>query len=77
MRVLAISDLHGEFDRARRAALRLRPDLLLCCGDWGAPEQVTQADLEPFLEICPVLTTFGNHDPRREPGRGRSPGIHE
>jgi Icc-related predicted phosphoesterase len=63
MRILAISDLHGSLELAREACRRLRPELLLCCGDWGDPDQVTEADLDGFLDFCPVLTTFGNHDP--------------
>src|SRR4051794_21068991 len=64
MHILAVSDLHGDFAAASDACHRLRPDLLICCGDWGDPEQVTRADLERFLSICPVVTTFGNHDPQ-------------
>jgi Icc-related predicted phosphoesterase len=63
MQVLAFSDLHGEFDLAIRACTRLRPDLLLCVGDWGDPGEVSEEDLGQFLGVCPVLTTFGNHDP--------------
>jgi Icc-related predicted phosphoesterase len=63
MRILAISDLHGDFELAIDACARLRPDMLLCGGDWGDPEVVEETDLERFLGVCPVLTTFGNHDP--------------
>jgi Icc-related predicted phosphoesterase len=63
MRILAISDLHGDFDQAFQATRRLRPDLLVCCGDWGDVGQVVEADLNRFLELSPVVTTFGNHDP--------------
>ncbi len=73
MRILAISDLHGEFRRARDACGRLRPDLLLCCGDWGDPEQVSEADLAAFTAICPVITVFGNHDPLDLLARTRNP----
>jgi Icc-related predicted phosphoesterase len=77
MRILAISDLHGDFAQAIDACARLRPDLLLCGGDWGDPEEVAAADLGRFLAICPVLTTFGNHDPfellRRTSNRDGTP----
>ncbi len=63
MKLLAISDLHGDFAVARSAAGTVRPDLLLCCGDWGDPGEARAADLAPFLDLCPVVTTFGNHDP--------------
>lgn len=62
MMILAISDLHGDLRLANKAAHDLRPDLLLCCGDWGDADQVGESDLEGFLELCPVLSTFGNHD---------------
>jgi uncharacterized protein len=63
MRILVISDLHGDFRLARQACDDHPPDLLLCCGDWGDPDQVGESDLDHFLGFCPVLTTFGNHDP--------------
>ncbi|MFO0889831.1 MAG: metallophosphoesterase [Isosphaeraceae bacterium] len=62
MRILAISDLHGDFGVAMRACRQVRPDLLLCCGDWGDPGEVSEADLAEFTAICAVFTTFGNHD---------------
>jgi Icc-related predicted phosphoesterase len=62
-RILAVSDLHGDLDPARRALAAANPDLLVCCGDWGDPGEVTLADLEWFTARGPVLTVFGNHDP--------------
>ncbi len=62
MRILAISDLHGDMTAATQAAERLQPDLLISCGDWGDPDQVSRHDFDRFLALCPVLTTFGNHD---------------
>src|SRR5262249_44831031 len=53
----------GDLDSGRRACDRLRPDLILSCGDWGDPEQVDESALASFLDISPVYTTFGNHDP--------------
>jgi len=63
MKILAISDLHGDLRLAAKAAHQLGPDLLLCCGDWGDADQVGESDLEGFLDLCPVLSTYGNHDP--------------
>jgi Icc-related predicted phosphoesterase len=63
MRILVVSDLHGALDAARAALDHFEPDVFLCCGDWGDPEQVTEADLAAFPARLPVLTTFGNHDP--------------
>jgi Icc-related predicted phosphoesterase len=62
MRVLAVSDLHGDLASARGAVDRFAPDLLLCCGDWGDPDEVAEEDLAAFPERLTVLSTFGNHD---------------
>jgi Icc-related predicted phosphoesterase len=62
MKILAISDLHGDVRLARLACAELRPDLLLCCGDWGDAGLVQEKAFAEFLELCPVLTVFGNHD---------------
>ncbi len=62
MKILAISDLHGDFRLARKACGELRPDLLLCCGDWGDAGLVQEKAFAEFLALCPVLTVFGNHD---------------
>jgi uncharacterized protein len=63
MRILVISDLHGDLAAAWEAVARFEPDLLLSCGDWGDPEQVSEAGLAAFPARLPVYTTFGNHDP--------------
>ena len=63
MRILIVSDLHGDLNAADRAIANLRPDLLLCCGDWGDADQVAEPALTELLEVVPIYTTFGNHDP--------------
>ena len=63
MRLLTISDLHGNLDAAWAAIEAAQPDVLLSCGDWGDPDQVELADLEPISERLPVYTVYGNHDP--------------
>jgi Icc-related predicted phosphoesterase len=63
MRLLAVSDLHGDLDSAWEALEAARPDALLSCGDWGDPDQVDLAQLERFTARLPVYTVFGNHDP--------------
>jgi uncharacterized protein len=63
VRILAVSDLHGDLDMARRACSFARPDLILSCGDWGDAAEVTEAELGACLKLAPVYTTFGNHDP--------------
>jgi Icc-related predicted phosphoesterase len=60
MRIMAVSDLHGDLEAARRAIERFAPEGLLCCGDWG--DELSEADLAAFPERLPTLTTFGNHD---------------
>jgi Icc-related predicted phosphoesterase len=63
MRVLVVSELHGDLDAGVRARAHIQPDLILSCGDWGDPDQVREADLTAFVDVVPVYTTFGNHDP--------------
>lgn len=63
MRILAISDLDGNLAAAWEAVEAFQPDLLLCCGDWGDPDEVTEAELASFPARLPTYTTFGNHDP--------------
>lgn len=63
MRILVVSDLHGDVASVRRAHERLDPSLILCCGDWGDPHEVAEADFAPLIGAVRVHTTFGNHDP--------------
>jgi Icc-related predicted phosphoesterase len=63
MRVLAVSDLHGDLGAVREAVARFLPDALISCGDWGDPTEVSAAELAALVETLPVVTTFGNHDP--------------
>jgi Icc-related predicted phosphoesterase len=63
MRLLVVSDMHGDLDSARRACDRVEPDLILSCGDWGDPENVDESTFAVLLNVAPVYTTFGNHDP--------------
>jgi Icc-related predicted phosphoesterase len=72
MRILAISDLHGDLGSVHEALDRYAPEWLLGCGDWGDPDQVTEADLAAIAARVPVLTTFGNHDPLAWLGRIRN-----
>jgi uncharacterized protein len=63
MRILVVSDMHGDIKSVDRARTELRPDLILSCGDWGDAEQVSEQVLQGLLRLVPVYTTFGNHDP--------------
>jgi uncharacterized protein len=72
MHILVVSDLHGDLDSARRACARQAPDLILSCGDWGDPEEVDESTFAALLEVAPVYTTFGNHDPIDLLGRLRN-----
>jgi uncharacterized protein len=62
MRILAISDLHGDLESAWAAVEAARPDALLSCGDWGDPGEIELPDLERLSDRLPVYTVFGNHD---------------
>ncbi len=63
MPILVVSDLHGDLGSVREAIDHFRPDALLCCGDWGDPEELSEADLTALAGRIPLLSTFGNHDP--------------
>jgi Icc-related predicted phosphoesterase len=63
MRILVVSDLHGDLKSAHEACQLVKPDLILSCGDWGDPNEVTAADLLAIQKLAPLYTTFGNHDP--------------
>jgi len=62
MRLLVVSDLHGELGPVWAAIEQTQPDVLLCCGDWGDPGEVELPDLEALTERLPVHTVYGNHD---------------
>ena len=63
MRILVVSDLHGDLNSVERASESYRPDLILSCGDWGDPGEVAEPAMTRALERAPIYTTFGNHDP--------------
>lgn len=66
MRILAVSDMHGDLESVRRACAHFGPELILSCGDWGDPEEIdaeAEAILHGLLGVAPTCTTFGNHDP--------------
>ncbi|MFN3652912.1 MAG: metallophosphoesterase [Armatimonadota bacterium] len=62
MKLLAVSDLHGDLQSVWTALEAAEPDVLLCCGDWGDPGEVDPEALQAFTERLPVYTVFGNHD---------------
>ena len=72
MRLLVVSDLHGDLAAARRACDRVEPDVILSCGDWGDPEEVEEPSLAALLASAPIYTTFGNHDPMEMLGRSHN-----
>jgi Icc-related predicted phosphoesterase len=63
MRIVVVSDLHGDLRAAYRACAGRQSDLLLSCGDWGDSEEVSFPELSGLLALVPIYTTFGNHDP--------------
>ena len=64
MKILAISDMHGDLSPAKRLLSERNWDLVLCCGDWGDPNQVTERDFQELLDLARIHTVFGNHDDR-------------
>ncbi|HEX9654031.1 MAG TPA: metallophosphoesterase family protein, partial [bacterium] len=62
MKIVAISDLHGFLEPARKIIALERPDLLLCAGDWGTAEEVAGNDFEAITRTAHTFTVFGNND---------------
>ena len=62
MRITAISDMHGNLEKAREAVHISKPDLLLSCGDWGDPGEIEPAEVQSIIAKAPALTVYGNHD---------------
>lgn len=62
MRILAVSDMHGELKNVVRALDESPADLLLCCGDWGDPDQIDEERFRRILADVAVLSIYGNHD---------------
>ncbi len=62
MRILGISDMHGNLEMAHRAIRIAGPDLTLCCGDWGDPGEINREALKAILADSAVFSVYGNHD---------------
>ena len=62
MRIVAVSDMHGDLKSVPQAIEASRPDLVLCCGDWGDPGDMDPGAFQGILAEAPVLTVYGNHD---------------
>ena len=73
MLILAISDLHGDMDSAKKAIEVFEPELILCCGDWGDSEEVEPDALASVVHGRMVFSTFGNHDRLDTLSRLRNP----
>ncbi|MFO0910416.1 MAG: metallophosphoesterase family protein [Isosphaeraceae bacterium] len=63
MRILVVSDLHGDLSSVEEAIDAFAPEALLSCGDWGDPDQVDPRAMRRIVDLLPLATTFGNHDP--------------
>ncbi|HPT98558.1 MAG TPA: metallophosphoesterase, partial [Armatimonadota bacterium] len=59
MVIMAVSDLHGELSWLPAALDRIRPQLLLCAGDWGDPGQLREQEFMLLLERAHVLSVYG------------------
>ncbi len=72
LRILVVSDLHGDLGAVREALALFQPAGLLSCGDWGDPAEVDEDALAAIVSRVPTATTFGNHDPPELLGRLRN-----
>ena len=62
MKIAAVSDMHGNLDPVCEILKKEIPDLLLCAGDWGTPEEIFQNDFDAIVQKVTTITVFGNHD---------------
>lgn len=62
MKIVAVSDLHGDFNPLHRILDQEQPELLLCAGDWGKPEEVSEEAFRAILDRVATFTVFGNND---------------
>src|SRR5512138_2867898 len=54
--------MHGNLGPVHRLVEEHSPDILLCCGDWGDPGGVAEAEYRELVSKVHVLSVFGNHD---------------
>ncbi|MCS7252957.1 MAG: metallophosphoesterase family protein [Armatimonadota bacterium] len=62
LRILLVSDMHGDLTHLFSALDAEQPDLLICAGDWGDPKTIPREKYEQLLSMLPVFTVYGNHD---------------
>ncbi len=62
MKIVAISDLHGNLNPVHKILAVEKPDVLLCAGDWGSAGEVSARDFEAITSKVYTLTVFGNND---------------
>lgn len=62
MKIVAISDLHGDFTPVYKILEKEKPELLLCAGDWGTIEEIKEKDFEPLIEQVHTISVYGNND---------------
>lgn len=62
MKILAISDMHGNLKKIFDAIHESKPDLILSCGDWGDNGSFNVDEFRAILNEATVFSVFGNHD---------------
>lgn len=62
VRVLLVSDMHGEFEHLLKAIDAEQPDVIICAGDWGDPNTVPRELCEQLVRRFHIVTVYGNHD---------------
>lgn len=61
-RILAVSDMHGNLEPVHTLIDAYRPNVLISCGDWGDPGELSVGDFLEITSKVTLLTVFGNHD---------------
>lgn len=62
VKICAVGDMHGQLANVFQAIDESKPELLLCCGDWGDPGKLDHAQFREILSHVHVLSVYGNHD---------------
>ena len=65
MRIVAVSDLHGELEPVHRALSVYRPDLILSCGDWGDADRSDRAGASSAHPPCAGVYDLWQSRPAR------------
>lgn len=62
VKILGVSDTHGDLSNVFAAMELSEPDMILSCGDWGENSVLYAEQFVRLLKRTRVYTVYGNHD---------------